>query len=282
MVGTKPGAHELKASLRGCIQSLPLHQETIKVLLKCSTNNLERALNVAQEVYNYESSNSCKALESLIHRAHLLWDNPLPPHLKQFQTYYKEMRNHWPYEQHRSLLYMDNPRKESLAYLWRDCHSAVVSKMRYDRHRWADDSTTQSLDSTQRHLLFSAIFRHYFFLKSNSRLCQNGRKLPVPIVEIPMRPLGHDAADSRVRNLFKSRVATTWNLLALDNRPLSSENELLLSDIIDNACSRAQKRLYQKACRRAYIVSSEEKDEGPFEGLRNLEFSPSPLLLRNI
>ncbi|SJM82695.1 related to Genetic interactor of prohibitin 5, mitochondrial [Zygosaccharomyces bailii] len=267
--------------LRSCIAALPLHKETIRMLTKCSERNSERALSVAQEVYNYERGDSSKALEMLICRAHMLWNNPLPPHLKNFQANYAELRNHWPYEHHRSLLYIENPRKESLAYLWRDCNSSVLKKMCYDKHRWADDSA-EALAPTQRQQLLDMIFHHYLFLKNNVRLCQNSRKLPVPIVEIPMRPLGNDAADSRIRNIFKRKIAMVWNLLAWDNRPLSGENELLLSDIIRSASSRTQKRLYQRACKRAYIISQGPGDEKLTGDLQSLHFSPSPLLLRDI
>ncbi|AQZ09702.1 GEP5 (YLR091W) [Zygosaccharomyces parabailii] len=276
------GVQEWVNGLHSRIAALPLHKETIRVLAKYSERNSERALSVAQEVCNYERGDSSKALEMLICRAHMLWNNPLPPHLKNFQANYAELRNHWPYEHHRSLLYMENPRKESLAYLWRDCNSSVLRRMCYDKHRWADDSALETLTPTQRQQLLDMIFHHYLFLKNNVRLCQNSRKLPVPIVEIPMRPLGNDAADSRIRNIFKHKIAMAWNLLAWDNRPLSRENELLLSDIIRSASSRTQKRLYQRACRRSYIISQGPSDEKLTGKLQSLHFSPSPLLLRAI
>ncbi|GAV52781.1 hypothetical protein ZYGR_0AI00630 [Zygosaccharomyces rouxii] len=270
---------ELIPALSRSIRLLPLHLETQKVLEAHCRDSSFKSLLVAQSITEFERLSDHKSLELLIYRAHFLWDNPLPPYLKRFQLHHRELRNYWPYEYQRSLLDMSNPRKESLSYLWKDCNVLALSRLRFEKHRWADDDVIDRLPQEQGVWLLQSIFLQYFFLKSDPRLCYNNRKLPVPIVEIPLRPMGNDAADCRIRNLFRRKTAVVWNALAWENRPLLARNEKLLGDIIAKSETRSMKRLYRRASRRAYVIKNEGKDPS---GLQMPEFGPSEILLRSI
>ncbi|CAR26791.1 hypothetical protein ZYGR_0I00630 [Zygosaccharomyces rouxii] len=270
---------ELIPALSRSIRQLPLHIETQKVLEFYCRNSSYKSLLVAQDISEFEKHNDHKYLEALIQKTHFLWDNPLPPFLKRFQLYHKELTNHWPYEYQRSLLSMSNPRKESQGYLWRDGKELALSNLRFEKHRWADENIIERLSPEQGTQLLHSIFHQYFFLKSHARLCYNNRKIPVPIVEIPLRPMGNDVADCRIRNLFKRKTAVVWNLLAWENRPLSTRNEQLLGEIITKSETRSMRRLYQRASRRAYVVTNEGKDPN---GLQVPEFRPGEILQMSI
>lgn len=304
------------------LNNLPLHAKTLDVLNdKVTSTNMESSLNdiifpMSDMVYEYEralnrgpKTEQYKPLEALIYHAHFIWENPLPTHLKSFLKHYEELLMFWPYEHHRSLLSMDNPKKSSIRYRWNDNHKNVLTMMQFKKNPWltyhnennveADitkalgletgknkkQNTTSktacngSLTHSERDLIFHSIFNHYYFLKVNPRLCQNGKKLPIPVVEIPMRPLGEDIAAVRIKNLFKRKVANTWRILATENPALSKQNEQLLSEIISESKSRKLSRLYQRACKRAYLI---EEDNSDGETGTLLKFEASPLLLGNI
>lgn len=305
------------------LNNLPLHAKTLDVLndqiLSAKTDSSLNSIifPMSEMMYEHEKAlnrgpktEQCKPLEALIYHAHFIWDNPLPAHLRNFQKHYEDLLMFWPYEHHRSLLSMDNPKRSSLRYRWNDNHKNVLTMMRFKKNPWltyghnkhtvkADISKALGLETgknknqntssetvckgslthSERDLIFHSIFNHYYFLKVNPRLCQNGKKLPIPIVEIPMRPLGEDIAVVRIKNLFKRKVADTWRILATENPSLSKQNELLLSDIISKSKSRKLSRLYQRACKRAYLIDDCDSD-GETGNL--LKFEASPLLLRNI
>lgn len=262
-----------------------------------------------EKAYQREiASDQSKQLEALIYYTHFIWDNPLPEHLQKFKSHYKDLLMFWPYEHHRSLLNMKDPKKSSIRNRWCDSSTVALSMMNYKQNPWllypardiqseksefrqalglnVDDATRSqkmgSLTTIGRDTLFNSIFAHYLFLKSNSRFCKNGRNLPVPIVEIPMRPLGQDIAAVRIRNIFKRKVAETWRLLAIDSPVLSRQNELLLSNIISETDTRHAKRLYQRACKRAYVLEEPSICHYGNIGSHLLKFKASSLLLRNI
>ncbi|QLL32020.1 hypothetical protein HG536_0C01880 [Torulaspora globosa] len=270
------------------LDRLPLHKKSLEVLeakLK-SQPSKQFMLSLARLISDYEKSRGRAAverrqLESLIYHTHFVWSTPRPAHLQLFRKHYTEVVAFWPYEHHRAILSMKKPKTTSLRYRWDDSSAAVLSMMRYTRNPWCDQEPHGGgLTSLQRELLFNAIFAHYLFLKQNPRLCKNGRKLPIPIVEIPMRPLGNDIAAVRIKNLFKRKVSSIYNILAVDNPMLSRESEALLCSIIQDSPTRKQARLYQAACRRAYVM---ENDHGPdYEDFQLPRFAPSSLLLHSI
>lgn len=271
--------HKLFPVLSKSIRQLPLHLETQKILEADCRNSSYKSLLVAENIASFEKHNDHKFLESLIYKAHFLWDNPLPPYLKRFQNHHTELRNYWPYEYQRSLIGMKNPKKESQSFLWKDSNERALSALRFEKHRWADENIIDKLPLEQTDQLLRSVFLQYFFLKRHPRLCYNNRKLPVPIVEIPLRPMGNDIADCRIRNLFKKKTATVWNSLAWENRPLRSHNEQLLSEIITKGTTRSMRRLYQRASRRAYVVKNGGENQN---SLAIPEFCPSEILLRSI
>lgn len=266
------------------LDKVPLHQKTLSLLenrLKSGPSK-SMVIPLAQMVSGFENTRSqpeqLKKLESIIHHAHFVWSSPMSLHLRMFQSYYSDLLMHWPYEQHRSLLSMERPKSMSLRYNWENNHKGVISKMQYKRNKWVEDNSTgKKLTNMQRDLLFHSIFAHYYFLKTNSRLCKNGRNLPVPIVEIPMRPLGNDIAASRIKNIFKTKVAYIYRILAKENPVLTTESETLLQEIINEASNRKQRRLYQATCRRAYVI--EYRDEDLDERFPLPQFRASSLLL---
>ncbi|QLQ82427.1 hypothetical protein HG537_0H01890 [Torulaspora globosa] len=267
------------------LERLPLHRKTLELLetkLK-SQPSKQFTLSLAGLISDYEKSCGRPALErrqleSLVYHTHFVWNSPQPEHLKLFCKHYTEMVAFWPYEHHRAILSMKKPKSTSLRYRWDDNSATVLSMMRYTKNPWSEPPNP-GLTSLQRELLFNTIFTHYLFLKQNPRLCKNGRKLPIPIVEIPMRPLGNDIAAVRIKNLFKRKVSNIYHILAIDNPILSRESEALLHSIIQDS-TRKQARLYQAACRRAYVI---ENDQSPdYEDLQLPRFAPSSLLLHSV
>lgn len=275
---------QLVQPLLKALERLPLHSKTLD-LLACKLKGDESKtviIPLAKLVSNLESSRAetqrIKALESIIYHSHFVWGSPLPVHLKMFQSHYTDMLMHWPYERHRSILNMEKPRSTSLRYRWEDSSKTVLSMAEYSKNPWIEDNIlSKKLTIIQRDLLFHSVFSHYLFLKANPRLCNNGRNLPIPIVEIPMRPLGNDIAVSRIKNLFKSKVAHTYRILAIENPVLSRGSENILSEIISDASSRKQRRLYQASCKRAYVMEYDDGEHGNELSLPH--FRPSSLLL---
>lgn len=275
---------QLVQPLLKSLEKLPLHTKTLDLLVGKLKGDESKTIIIplAQLVSNLESSRAeaqrIKALESIIYHTHFVWGSPLPVHLKMFRSYYTDMLMHWPYERHRSILNMEKPRSTSLRYRWEDSSKTVLSMAEYSKNPWFEDNiVSKKLTILQRDLLFHSVFSHYLFLKANPRLCNNGRNLPIPIVEIPMRPLGNDIAVSRIKNLFKSKVAHTYRILAIENPVLSRGNENTLSEIISDASSRKQRRLYQATCKRAYVMEYDDGEHGNELSLPH--FRPSSLLL---
>lgn len=278
------GYMELVTPLVRSLETLPLHRKSLELLetkLK-SQPSKQFTLSLARLVSDYESSRGRPAverrqLESLVYHTHFVWSASLPAHLRLFCKHYTEVVAFWPYEHHRAILSMKRPKMTSLRYRWEDSSAAVLSMMRYTRNPWCDQEPRGGgLTSLQRELLFNGIFAHYLFLKQNPRLCKNGRKLPIPIVEIPMRPLGNDIAAVRIKNLFKRKVSSVYNILAVDNPILSRESEALLHSIIQDSPTRKQARLYQAACRRAYVMENDHEPD--YEDFQLPSFAPSSLL----
>ncbi|SCW04249.1 LAFE_0H09362g1_1 [Lachancea fermentati] len=247
--------------LLNAIRELPLDSRTVNLLQgitgSLSVNSLFQLRSLVRHFQLHEDS---KSLDAIIYNTYFHWSNYQLPHLKSFRVHYSELRDHWPYERHRMLFTMASPKKTSLRYMWNDCKPKVLAAMQYNQHRWPTSKIPYCLPEIQRTLLFNEIFQHYLFLKKHPHLCKNKRQLPVPIVEIPMKPLGQDIADVRIANLFKRKVAETWTFLAEDNPALSLENEELLLNILNSPnsagvkSSRWLRRMYQRACRRAYVV----------------------------
>ncbi|SCU87243.1 LAFA_0E05578g1_1 [Lachancea sp. 'fantastica'] len=245
------------------LETLPLDIRTLDVLagkLRSSTRPQE----LISLLHQYELTRENKTLENIIHFTYFQCNNGLPPHIRLFRTHYVELRDHWPHERHRSILSMENPKSQSLRFLWSNDNSKVLTAMRYQPHCWGSSQNPEAqhaLPELRRTVLFHEIFQHYLFLKKNPHLCKNRRALAIPIVEIPMDPLGHTIADSRIRNLFKHKVAHVWNVLALENPALSPSQEGLLTEIVHNplpssavANRRSLQRIYRRACRGAYVI----------------------------
>ncbi|QLG74557.1 hypothetical protein HG535_0G04400 [Zygotorulaspora mrakii] len=311
------GKEKLLPFLINSLDRLPLHRETLSLLesrLKDDKTNRDMLVSMSDLVLQYEraahrsiGSEKKKALESLIHHVYFIWNNPLPDHLQKFRKNYRDMIMFWPYERHRSLLNMENPKKLSLRYRWSDNNENVLAMMRYEKNPWMtyckQDAQPEGADLTQafaeserdpvnvpnkngpvidRDNLFFSIFTHYLFLKSNARLCKNGKNLPIPIVEIPLRPLGQDVAVSRIQNIFKRKVAQIWKILAVENPVLSVTNEHALYRIVSETVNRPLRRLYQKACKRAYVIDQSEQDSCQDIEKHRPKFKASNLLLKKI
>ncbi|SCV04379.1 LAMI_0H15654g1_1 [Lachancea mirantina] len=260
--------------LSRAIEKLPLDIRTNELLMRVAS--AQKPLRLEHMIAQFESTREPKQLENIIHELYFRWNNELPEHLKRFRRFYAELRDHWPYERHRALLAMSNPRETSVRYLWVNKSSVALENLQLERHGWALQAQPYCLSNLGRSLVMHEIFHHCLFLKRSPRLCKNRKEVPIPIVEIPLNPLGHDIPDVRIRNLFRRKVAETFRLLAEENPPLSDECEKALRKIIEcpqpanGASSRQLRRLYQRSCRGAYTVHRD-----PQVGLN---FIVSPLL----
>lgn len=241
------------------LEKLPLDVRTLKLIEK----RLERAesLRFLELARQYEAKKDYKTLENIIHHTYFSWENEIPQHIKAFREHYNELRDFWPYECHRTILGMQSPKSQSIRFLWSAGNPRVLAAMRYGSYGWNREGGGERLTELERTLRFHEIFQHFLFLQRRPQLCKNRKHLSVPIVEIPMKPLGQNIADVRIKNLFKRKVAYVWRILAVDNPALSAENESLLMDIIESpqlpqgqTSSRMLKRLYQRACRGAYVI----------------------------
>lgn len=278
-------------TLLNFLECLPLDTRTLDLLegtVKLGSSALLDTLE--QKLFDYQANESSKSLEWIVYNTHFHWNNTTPLHIQKFRQNYHDLREHWPYERHRDLLSMSAPKRVSIRYMWNDNNKKVLSSMRFERNPWCRNdpleqlnafnvnkilnyraleeeknrgstlSTLPKISQLELTLLFHEIFQHYMFLKRNPKLCKYGKKLPIPIVEIPMKPLGQDIPLVRIRNLFKRKAAATWKLLAEENPVLSLENEALLLDIIasphhsTNVSDRKIKRLYQRACKHSYVI----------------------------
>lgn len=259
------------------LEKLPLDIRTLELLEK---KLLKKSLPGFQELaQQYTADGSSKSLESIVHLTYFHWCNEDAPHIKKFREHYAELRDHWPYEFHRSILSMDTPKTQSIRFLWSSNSSKVLSKMSYEKYAHDTEERPSRLTELQRTVQFHEVFQHFLFLKSRPHLCKTRKGLAVPIVEIPMKPLGQNIPEVRVRNLFKRKIAYVWKVLALDSPALSRQNELSLAEIIDSpqlpedvSSKRELKRLYQRACRGAYTI-----EQHPVLGL---EIKESKLLKR--
>ncbi|SCV00281.1 LAME_0G08702g1_1 [Lachancea meyersii CBS 8951] len=244
------------------LKALPLDVRTLKTLSEKlrSSSKPEELVSLLRQ---YELTRDTKTLENIIHRTYFQWSSTLPPHLHSFRKHYVELRNHWPYECHRSILFMESPKSQSLRFMWSNDSPRALTTMHYNLHSWASHEEQQPapLANLQRTVLFHELFQHYMFLKRNPHLCKNRKTLAIPIVEIPMKPLGQTIPDSRIRNLFKRKVAYVWKVLAQENPPLSTSQEQCLAEIVDSPLPsstvesrRSLQRMYRRACKGAYVI----------------------------
>ncbi|CUS25057.1 LAQU0S25e00914g1_1 [Lachancea quebecensis] len=259
------------------LEKLPLDIRTLELLeRKLTKKSLPGFPELAQQ---FAADGNLKSLESIVHLTYFHWCNEAAPHIKKFREHYVELRDHWPYEFHRSILSMDSPKSQSIRFLWSSNSPKVLSKMSYERYMGRAEEGPRKLTELQRTVQFHEIFQHFLFLKSKPYLCKTRKGLAIPIVEIPMKPLGQNIPEVRVRNLFKRKIAYVWRILALDNPALSIPNERSLTEIIDSprlpggaSSGRELRRLYQRACRGAYTIN-----QHPVLGL---EIKESELLKR--
>ncbi|SCU90322.1 LADA_0F03268g1_1 [Lachancea dasiensis] len=261
------------------LKSLPLDARTVDLLSRKVTEGA--ILGLPELLHRYQVYEDSKTLETIIHKTYFQWTNDLPSHIVEFRKNYGELRDHWPREFHRSLLSMESPKVGSLRHLWNNCNPKVLERMEFSKHRWAREPGSATLTDGQRNAHFRDIFLHYMFLKQSPHLCKNRKAVAAPVVEIPMKPLGHDIAETRIRNLLKRKVAYVWKVLAVDNPPLSLGNEKLLQQIIEDpspftgcvTSKRSLQRMYRRACKGAYVVKEPSNS-------RDLQFEVSALLKR--
>ncbi|QGN15901.1 YLR091W [Kluyveromyces marxianus] len=260
-----------------------LHPITKDALASITSNPTYAQRITLGKLQQFNETPTRKTLERLVYSVHFHMLNELPPYLQGLRDYPEELAKFWPYEFQHSILDIENVNVNSLAMLWSQKNPNVLSHQTYDRHRWlgAPKSKTFNeekvaqltgveklnfqnskerldLSKEQRDQILQHTFKHYLFLKINPKLCAT-KKLPVPIVEIGMKPDGYDIADVRIDNLFRKKVQFVTETLYLQNPPISEESEYTLQSIIhDPFTIRPVRRLYKAISSKAFLFKDGE------------------------
>ncbi|CCD23236.1 Gep5p NDAI_0B02010 [Naumovozyma dairenensis CBS 421] len=272
---------KLTKTLLSSLQNLPLHSNTLAQLeRKCLTRNIKATksfkIPLLTLINSYEKAQasgqsklSNKTLESIIYHTYFEWTNDLASHLKPFQRQYSTLLTFWPHIYHSKI----DSKKNSIILTWNKSSNSknmlreLLSHLNY----------TQSLVPQKKdfQVIFKKIYQHYIFLSLNPSLCSNGKRLPSPIVEIPMNAMGYDIPKKRINNLLRSKIARTWNYLAITNPILNLENEAQLDEIINGSSaikSRQLRKLYRRACSNSYVIKNEDDNNIEFQKSKKLNW----------
>ena len=216
-----------------------------------------------------------KALESIIYQTHFKWNNPRPRHALLFQKHYHFLLTHWPFENHRLLVDSIAAHKGKL--------NSIPSKTTWLKADWATlfqvknpwvqtPPTPKNLSETdldaftpERAFLVNSLGNQYKFLIANSHLSYNHKKYPSPGVQIPIRnALGEVSPPKQISRLFSRQLAYIYTSLFEENPPLSPANDIALMAIFnDKTMDRRFKRLYMRACARAYTITNADSTIEP-------------------
>ena len=117
----------------------------------------------------------------------------------------------------------------------------------------------------ERIFLINSLGNHYKFLIANSHLSYNHKKYPSPGVQIPVRnALGEVSPAKQIAQLFARQLSHIYKSLFIENPPLSPENELALTAVFyDETVERRLRRLYMRACARAYTTTNADSTTEP-------------------
>ncbi|CAI4046032.1 hypothetical protein SKDZ_12G1410 [Saccharomyces kudriavzevii ZP591] len=281
----------IKGVLLPFIESLPLHRIT-KTALTTTLAGIqgdykfkEIAVPLTESLQVYEKAQrrqdlrtSLKALESIIFQTHFQWNNPRPRHALLFQKHHHFLLSHWPFENHRSLvdsICAHNGKLNSMAskgtWLKADWTTLFQVKNTWVQKPPASTSPAYhggaNLDAftPERTFLVNSLGNHYKFLVANSHLSYNHKKYPPPAVQIPIRnALGELSLSKQIAKLFSRQLTQIYTSLFVENPPLSADNELALMAVFhDDSLDRRHKRLYMRACARAYTTVNSDSTIEP-------------------
>ncbi|QEU62316.1 Gep5 [Kluyveromyces lactis] len=262
-----------------------LHSITKDAISKVDTFPKNKQHETLHRLNSFNENPTRKTLEKLVYSVHFHLLNDPPNHVDILRQYPNELAKFWPYEMQHSILEMDDPNLTSQTMLWSRNNKDALDSLSFNRHKWLrpknwqtpneelikDITGVDSLQSTQITEVLrlpaekiketlQQIFEHYYFLKTNPKLCAT-KKLQAPIVEIGMKPDGFDIADIRIDNLFKKKVKLITDLLYSQNPVLTTDAESILTSIVnDPDLNRRTKRLYKNVASRSYLFK-----DGKFE-----------------
>lgn len=276
---------KLRPLMLESLNRLPLQNETLQLLESCMVNCEDPKkpgliplreyfrLNLDYELAKQKKSkvNQLKALESIIYRTHFVWDNKLSNNMFLFKKNYGDLLTHWPYEFHKNIVQMENPKKTSMKYLWefssfsnfidllkKSCNTNEINPILREIDNYSLPVSSNMLSEIEREDLFERIFEQLFFLKSNLHFCRNGKNICSPIVEIPITPLGESIHKSRIKNLLNKKVKEIWNILTVQSPSTSLEKESYLKSLLSSIDRRDRStyRLYQMAFSKTYVYDN--------------------------
>ncbi|QHS74833.1 Gep5p [Saccharomyces paradoxus] len=279
---------QVNALLLPIIKSTPLHQITKTALVTTLTGIQsdykfkEIAVPLTESLQVYEKAQrrqnlraSLKALESIIYQTHFQWNNPRPRHALLFQKHYHFLLTHWPFENHRHLadsISTNNGKLSSTSSrgTWLKSDWTTLFKV---KNPWVQTPPSlghpggADLDTftPERTFLINSLGNHYKFLIANSHLSYNHKKYPSPGVQIPIRnALGEVSPAKQIAQLFARQLAHIYTSLFVENPPLSPANELELMAVFhDESLDRRLRRLYMRACARAYSITNADSATEP-------------------
>ncbi|CAI4613524.1 BDF_1d_G0036010.mRNA.1.CDS.1 [Saccharomyces cerevisiae] len=281
-------ASQVNALLLPVIESTPLHQITKVALTTTLTSKQsdykfkEIAVPLTKSLQLYEKAQrrqdlraSLKALESIIYQTHFQWNNPLPRHAHLFQKHYHFLLTHWPFENHRDLvdsIAVNNGKLNSTSSrsVWLKADWITLFNV---KNPWVQtppslvrlSGTDLDTFTSERIFLINSLGNHYKFLIANSHLSYNHKKYPSPGVQIPIRnALGEVSPAKQIAQLFARQLSHIYKSLFIENPPLSPENELALTAVFyDETVERRLRRLYMRACARAYTTTNADSTTEP-------------------
>ncbi|AAS54571.1 AGR082Cp [Eremothecium gossypii ATCC 10895] len=245
------------------VSRLPLHRATSEVILaylsKQQAQYPTERIELVEPLNDFLRKGGHQGLQRLVFHVHFQLMLRAPEHLRLLRRHREELQRFWPYERHHSLLALSDVRSQSLRRLWEDGQEEVLQQMQYCRHHWlreGDVPERYALTQAQREEVLHRVFAQYMFLKQRPALW-SVRRLPIPVVEIGMTPLGFDIPDVRVDGLFKDKTKSVLRLLYREHPALTPAAEEDMLRIIAECPTRAMRRIYLRACRRAYVLDAD-------------------------
>lgn len=261
-----------------------LHPFTRDVLSKIADFKGPQFLPTHKRWRSFNENPNRKKLEKLVHAVHFNLLNERPEHIEVLRKFPSELAKFWPYELHGSIIQMEHPELESQKVLWTRNNEKALGMLKFERHSWLQkkqweqinvenvkqltgiegdlnvglQSDFYRLSKDMREHTLRRVFEQFMFLKKHPKVSET-KKLPVPIVEIGLKPDGLEIPDVRIDNLFKDRITEVASILVEQNPVLSEQAELTLKKIItDPSINRPVRRLYQKVCMRAYVLKNDQ------------------------
>ncbi|AGO13945.1 AaceriAGR082Cp [[Ashbya] aceris (nom. inval.)] len=255
----------MSEQIQRLVSKLPLHRATSEVILaylsKPQAQYPTERIELVEPLNDFLKNGGHQGLQRLVFHVHFQLKLPAPAHLQQLRRHREELQRFWPYERHKSLLELSDVRSQALRRLWEDGQEEVLQRMKYERHRWlreGDVPERYAMTQAQREDVLGRVFAQYMFLKQRPALW-SVRRLPVPIVEIGLTPLGFDIPDARIDGLFKDKTKAVLRLLYREHPALTPAAEEDMLRIVAECPTRAMRRVYLRACRRAYVMDPDSQ-----------------------